>query len=56
MKQVAVSSTDQGGGKRRHQAKDVKRLVVEKRRVHRRKPDCVRERIERLVAGRTYLL
>jgi N6-adenosine-specific RNA methylase IME4 len=26
-------------------------LVVEKRREHSRKPDCVRERIERLVAG-----
>jgi N6-adenosine-specific RNA methylase IME4 len=32
-------------------AKDVRRLVVEKRREHSRKPDCVRERIERLVAG-----
>ena len=32
-------------------AKDVKRLVIEKRREHSRKPDCVRERIERLVAG-----
>jgi N6-adenosine-specific RNA methylase IME4 len=27
------------------------RSVVEKRREHNRKPDCVRERIERLVAG-----
>jgi hypothetical protein len=26
-------------------------LVVERRREHSRKPDCVRERIERLVAG-----
>jgi N6-adenosine-specific RNA methylase IME4 len=32
-------------------AKDVRRLVVERRREHSRKPDCVRERIERLVAG-----
>jgi hypothetical protein len=32
-------------------AKDVRRLVVEKRREHSRKPDCVRDRIERLVAG-----
>jgi N6-adenosine-specific RNA methylase IME4 len=30
-------------------AKDVRRLVVEKRREHSRKPDCVRDRIERLV-------
>jgi hypothetical protein len=27
------------------------RLVVEKRREHSRKPDCVRDRIERLVLG-----
>ena len=32
-------------------AKDVKRLVVEKRREHSRKPDSVRDRIERLVTG-----
>jgi N6-adenosine-specific RNA methylase IME4 len=32
-------------------AKDVRRLVVEKRREHSRKPDCIRGRIERLVAG-----
>jgi N6-adenosine-specific RNA methylase IME4 len=32
-------------------AKDVRRLVVEKRREHSRKPDVVRERIERLVTG-----
>ena len=32
-------------------AKDVKRLVIEKRREHSRKPDCVRDRIERLVTG-----
>lgn len=38
-------------GKPSRQAKDVRRLVVEKRREHSRKPDCVRERIERLVAG-----
>jgi N6-adenosine-specific RNA methylase IME4 len=38
-------------GKPARQAKDVRRLVVEKRREHSRKPDCVRERIERLVAG-----
>src|SRR5262249_342743 len=34
-------------GKPIRRAKDVKRLVVEKRREHSRKPDCVRERIER---------
>jgi N6-adenosine-specific RNA methylase IME4 len=38
-------------GKPPRRAKDVKRLVVEKRREHSRKPDCVRERIERLVGG-----
>ena len=38
-------------GKPMRRAKDVRRLVVEKRREHSRKPDCVRERIERLVAG-----
>jgi N6-adenosine-specific RNA methylase IME4 len=38
-------------GKPARRAKDVKRLIVEKRREHSRKPDCVRERIERLVAG-----
>jgi N6-adenosine-specific RNA methylase IME4 len=38
-------------GKPMRRAKDVKRLVVEKRREHSRKPDCVRERIERLVSG-----
>jgi N6-adenosine-specific RNA methylase IME4 len=32
-------------------AKDVRRLVVEKRREHSRKPEFVRDRIERLVAG-----
>jgi N6-adenosine-specific RNA methylase IME4 len=38
-------------GKPVRRAKDVRRLVVEKRREHSRKPDCVRDRIERLVAG-----
>jgi N6-adenosine-specific RNA methylase IME4 len=38
-------------GKPIRRAKDVKRLVVEKRREHSRKPDCVRDRIERLVSG-----
>jgi N6-adenosine-specific RNA methylase IME4 len=38
-------------GKPSRLAKDVRRLVVEKRREHSRKPDCVRERIERLVGG-----
>jgi N6-adenosine-specific RNA methylase IME4 len=38
-------------GKPPRKAKDVRRLVVERRREHSRKPDCVRERIERLVAG-----
>src|SRR5262245_10304813 len=38
-------------GKPARRAKDVKRLVVDKRREHSRKPDCIRERIERLVAG-----
>jgi N6-adenosine-specific RNA methylase IME4 len=38
-------------GKPARNAKDVRRLVVERRREHSRKPDCVRERIERLVAG-----
>ena len=37
-------------GKPPRQAKDVRRLVVERRREHSRKPECVRERIERLVA------
>jgi N6-adenosine-specific RNA methylase IME4 len=32
-------------------ARDVRRLVVERLREHSRKPDCVRERIERLVSG-----
>ena len=38
-------------GKPKRLARDVKRLVVERRREHSRKPACVRERIERLVAG-----
>src|SRR5215831_9934272 len=38
-------------GKPSRKAKDVRRLIVERRREHSRKPDCVRERIERLVAG-----
>ena len=38
-------------GKPQRQAKDVRRLVVHKRREHSRKPDAVRERIERLVRG-----
>lgn len=32
-------------------AKDVRRLIVEPRLEHDRKPDCARDRIERLVAG-----
>lgn len=32
-------------------ARDVRRLVVDRRREHSRKPDVVRERIERLVSG-----
>ena len=38
-------------GKPMRQAKDVRKLVIERRREHSRKPDCVRERIERLVEG-----
>jgi len=38
-------------GKPSRRARDVRRLVVEARREHSRKPDCIRERIERLVAG-----
>jgi N6-adenosine-specific RNA methylase IME4 len=38
-------------GKPLRRAKDVRRLVVERRREHSRKPDCVREKIERLVDG-----
>ena len=38
-------------GNPRRCAKDVRKLVVEPRRERSRKPDCVRERIERLVKG-----
>jgi N6-adenosine-specific RNA methylase IME4 len=38
-------------GKPRRVGKDVRKLVVEPRREHSRKPDQVRERIERLVDG-----
>lgn len=38
-------------GKPARRAKDIRRLVVDKRREHSRKPDCVRERIEKLVAS-----
>ena len=38
-------------GKPLRRAKDVRRLVVESRREHSRKPECVRDRIERLVGG-----
>ena len=38
-------------GAPRRRARDVKRLVVEPRREHSRKPDTVRKRIERLVEG-----
>jgi N6-adenosine-specific RNA methylase IME4 len=38
-------------GKPARLAKDVRRLVVDRRREHSRKPDCVRQQIERLVAG-----
>src|SRR4029450_11524050 len=38
-------------GKPRRQEKDVRKLIVEPRREHGRKPEEVRERIERLVAG-----
>jgi N6-adenosine-specific RNA methylase IME4 len=38
-------------GKPARLARDVKRLIVERRREHSRKPDVVRERIERLVRG-----
>lgn len=38
-------------GKPNRRAKDVRRLIVEKRREHSRKPDIARERIERLVGG-----
>ncbi len=38
-------------GKPPRKAKDVRRLIVERRREHSRKPDDVRNRIERLVDG-----
>ncbi len=38
-------------GKPMRRAKDVRRVVIESRREHSRKPECVRERIERLVSG-----
>jgi len=38
-------------GKPTRKAKDVRRLAVERRREHSRKPDCIRDRIERLVDG-----
>lgn len=38
-------------GKPSRRAKDVRKLVVDRRREHSRKPDGVRERIEKLVAG-----
>jgi hypothetical protein len=38
-------------GKPRRRGKDVRKLIVEPRREHSRKPDIVRERIERLVDG-----
>ena len=41
--------TTRGSPKRRHS--DVRQAIVEPRRQHSRKPDCVYERIERLVAG-----
>lgn len=38
-------------GKPKRQAADVRQGIIEPRREHSRKPDCVHERIERLVAG-----
>jgi N6-adenosine-specific RNA methylase IME4 len=38
-------------GKPLRRAKDVRRLIVENRREHSRKPECVKDRIERLVGG-----
>jgi N6-adenosine-specific RNA methylase IME4 len=38
-------------GKPKRLAKDVRRLVVDRRREHSREPDCVRERTERLITG-----
>lgn len=38
-------------GKPKRRAADVRQAIIEPRRQHSRKPDCVYERIERLVAG-----
>src|SRR5262245_7647919 len=38
-------------GKPPRKARGVRRLVVDRRREHSRKPDCIRERIEWLVSG-----
>lgn len=38
-------------GKPKRQAADIRQAILEPRREHSRKPDCVHERIERLVAG-----
>src|SRR6185312_6675930 len=38
-------------GKPSRRAKDVRKLIVDRRREHSRKPDQVRDRIERLVEG-----
>lgn len=38
-------------GKPKRQAADVRQAIIEPRREHSRKPDCVYDRIERLVAG-----
>lgn len=38
-------------GKPKRKARDVRKLVIDRRREHSRKPDCVRDRIERLVDG-----
>jgi N6-adenosine-specific RNA methylase IME4 len=38
-------------GKPRRISRDVRQAIIEPRREHSRKPDCVHERIERLVAG-----
>lgn len=38
-------------GKPKRLNADVRQVVIDKRREHSRKPDCIRQRIERLVAG-----
>lgn len=38
-------------GKPKRQARDVRQGVIAPRREHSRKPDCIHERVERLVAG-----